>query len=68
MRAKEVENNQGRKLRFKMVEKGGVILEQKLRRSNPWAGKKCDWPNCFPCKSGKGGNCWRESVTYDFFL
>ena len=66
MRAKEVENNQGRKLRFKIVEKGGVTLEQKLRRSNPWAGKSRG-SNCFPCKSGKGGNCWRESVTYDIF-
>ena len=42
MRAKEVENNQSRKLRFKIVEKGGVTLEQKLRRSNPWANNKCE--------------------------
>ena len=32
MRAKEAENNQGRQIRFKIVEKGGVTLEQKLRR------------------------------------
>ena len=67
MRSKEAENNQGRRIRFKIVEKGGVTLEQKLRRSNPWSGEKCQRPNCFPCKSEKGGNCWRESVTYEIF-
>ena len=41
MRAKEMENNQGRKIRFKNIEKGGVTLEKKLRRSNPWAGGRC---------------------------
>ena len=67
MRKAEAENHQGRKIRFKIVEKGGVTLEQKLRRSNPWSGEKCQRPNCFPCKSEKGGNCWRESVTYEIF-
>ena len=64
MREKEAQNNQGRKIRFKIVEKGGVTLEQKLRRSNPWAGQKCGRPRCFPCRGEKGGNCWQESVTY----
>ena len=41
MKAKEAENNQGRKIRFRIVEKGGITLEQKLRRSNPWAKEKC---------------------------
>ena len=36
MRAKEMENNQGRTIRFKIIEKGGVTLEKKLRRSNCW--------------------------------
>ena len=35
MRAKEAENNQGCKIQFKIIEKGGVTLEQKLRKSNP---------------------------------
>ena len=38
MRAKEMEHNQGRKIRFKIIEKVGVTLEKKLKRSNPWAG------------------------------
>jgi hypothetical protein len=67
MRAKEAENNQGRKIRFKIIEKGGVTLEQKLRRSNPWAGGKCDRPRCFPCQGDRGGNCWREGVNYDLW-
>ena len=64
MRAKEMENNQGRKIRFKIIEKGGVTLEKKLRRSNPWAGGRCGRERCFPCRGNKGGNCWREGVTY----
>ena len=64
MKEKEAQNNQGRKIRFKVVEKGGVTLEQKFRRSNPWAGGKCGRPQCFPCRGEKGGNCWREGVTY----
>jgi hypothetical protein len=67
MRAKEAENNQGRKIRFKIIEKGGVTLEQKLRRSNPWAGGRCGRPECFPCRGPRGGNCWREGVTYSLW-
>ena len=57
MRMKEAQNSQGRRIRFRIVEKGGITLEQKLRRSNPWAGEKCGRPKCFPCKSdgGSGG-------------
>ena len=40
IRAKEAENNQGRRTRFKIVGRGGVTLEEKLKRSNPWAGEK----------------------------
>jgi hypothetical protein len=67
MKAKEAENNQGRKIRFKIIEKGGVTLEQKLRRSNPWAGGKCGRPDCFPCRGDKGGNCFAEGVTYNLY-
>ena len=64
MRMKEAQNNQGRRIRFKIVEKGGITLEQLLRRSNPWAGEGCERPKCFPCSSRGGGNWWRESITY----
>ena len=56
--------NQGRTIMFKVVEKRGVTLEEKLRRSNPWKDEACGRPNCFPCQSRGGGNCWRERVTY----
>ena len=36
MRMKEAQNNQGRRIRFKIIEKSGKTLEQKLRRSYPW--------------------------------
>ena len=58
------ENHQGRTIRFKIIEKSGVSLEQKLRRSNPWSGERCGRQNCFPCKTDEGGDCWREGVTY----
>ena len=64
MKEKEVMNNQGRNIRFKIVEKSGVSLEQKLRKSNPWGGERCGRQNCFQCKTDEGGDCWRESVTY----
>ena len=54
MRAKERENYQGRTIRFKIIEKGGVTLEKKLRRSNPWAGGKCGRNQCFPSQGDKG--------------
>ena len=60
----EAENHQGRTIRFKIIEKSGVSLEQKLRRSNPWSGERCGRPNCFPCQTDDSGDCWREGVTY----
>ena len=57
-------NNQGRTIRFKKIEKSGITLEQKLRRSNLWTGERCGRPDCFQCKTDEGGDCWRESVTY----
>ena len=64
MRVKEAQNNQGRKTRFLIVGKGGITLEQRLRRSNPWSGGNCRRPGCFPCKVEGGGDCWSEGVTY----
>ena len=57
-------NNQGRTIRFRIVERRGVTLEEKLRKSNPWAGERCGRQNCFPCRTDEGGDCWREGVTY----
>ena len=67
MRKKETENNQGRKVRIKIVEKGGVTLEQQLRKSNPWAGGKCGRERCTPCMGDRGGDCWTEGVIYSLW-
>ena len=53
IRRMEAENHQGRSIRFKIIEKSGISLEQKLRRSNPWSGERCGRQNCFPCKKMK---------------
>ena len=44
-----------------------MTLERKLRRSNPWSGGKCGRPRCFPCRGERGGDCWREGVTYSLW-
>ena len=67
MREAEAKNHQGRKIRFKIVEKGGVTLENLLRRSNPWSDESCGRPDCFPCQGERGGMCWREGVTYTLY-
>ena len=67
MKETEAQNHQGRKIRFKIVEKGGVTLEKILRRSNPWSSENCGRADCFPCKGGEGGSCWREGITYTLF-
>ena len=60
MRQKEAENNSRCMVRFIIMGKVGVTLEQHLRRSNPWAGGKWGRPRCFPCMGERGGNCWGE--------
>ena len=62
MKQKESEKNQGRNVRFLIMERGGVNLDKKLRRSNSWSGVKCGRPRCFACRGDKGGYCWREGV------
>ena len=64
VRAKEEENNQGRKIRFLVCEVGGTQLHNVNWKPNPWSGGKCSRVNCFPCKGETGGNCWRPGCTY----
>ena len=64
MKEAEARNHQGRKIRFKIIEKGGVTLENLLRRSNPWSVESCGRQDCFPCRGGAGGQCWREGDVY----
>ena len=47
--------------------RGGVTLEERLKRSNPWAGERCGREECFQCKAEGGGDCFRESVCYDLW-
>ena len=53
-------NNQGRTIRFKVVERRGVTLEEKLRKSNPWAGER---QGCISC-----GTCSYPELTEDHVL
>ena len=62
IKAEENENYEGQTNRIKIIEKGGVTLAKKLRRSNLRAGGKCGRDRCFLYRSPTEGNCWREGV------
>ena len=64
IRAKEEQNNQGRKIRFLICEVGGTKIHNLNWKSNPWGGKKCSRKGCFPCMGEGGGNCWKPGITY----
>ena len=61
MRAKEEENNQGRKVRFLIVEQGGTKIHNLLWTPNPWPESNCGRPECFPCRVAIVGS--RGSLT-----
>ena len=67
MRAKEEENNQGRKIQFLIVEQGGTKIHNLLWTPIPWPENNCRRPECFPCKGVKGGDCRRQGVTYNLY-
>ena len=67
MRAKEEENNQGRKTSFLIVELGGSKIHNQLWKPNPWPDPSCARPSCFPCKGEKGGDCTKPGVTYNLY-
>ena len=60
MKEVEAQNHQIRKNRFKIIEKGGVTLENLLTRSNPWSEENCGRHDCFPCRGGRGVNAGDE--------
>ena len=64
IRAKEEQNNQGRKIRFLICEVGGTKIHNLNWKPNPWGGNKCGRNSCFPCKGERGGNCWKPGSTY----
>ena len=45
------------------VEMTGSTLEESLVTKDPWAGS-CLRENCFPCTSGKMGQCMKQGITY----
>ena len=51
IRAKEAENNHGWRVRFKIVGRRGVTLEERMKTSNSWAGEGFGRDECFQCKA-----------------
>ena len=49
MQKKEMENNQGRVWRIKVVEEERTTIKNLLQRSNPWSGGGCQSLDCFSC-------------------
>ena len=52
-------------MRFKIIEKG--YLGEEAKTIKPMGRGKCGRARCFPCLGSKGGNCWREEVTYSLW-
>ena len=59
------ETETDKKLRFKIVEKGGKTLERSLMRPNPLGDSKCNKPKCPVCPSG-GTMCHKHNVCYQY--
>ena len=53
-------------IKFKVLEKGGVRVKQKMQKSNPLQTPGCADNKCLACKGGrgKGGNCRRGNINY----
>ena len=52
-------------LEIKFVEQSGYSLQNLLEKGNPFGDGRCDRGNCFPCASGKRGNCDKAGVGYE---
>ena len=63
---KEVaETETDKKLRFKIVEKGGKTIERSLMRPNPIGDSQCNKPKCPVCPSG-GTMCHKHNICYKY--
>ena len=57
--------------RIKIVERGGIRLEDMLHKADPWEGKLCERPKCLPCitkvETGKYGSqsCHKRNAVYE---
>ena len=64
----EMDNNQGRNFRVKIVEKAGRSLKSILAPNYPWSFSKCEDLDCFPCSSSTGKikvHCRTPGVVYN---
>ena len=66
MLKKVVDDECDKKLRFKIIEKGGAKLKRKLQVSNPLETPGCTDENCLACRDGRGGGgkCRKSNVNY----
>ena len=55
-------------LRFKIVERGGTTIKRQVQNSNPTGQLGCQSGDCPACQGGRGrgGNCRRSNVQYEF--
>ena len=55
-----------KKLRFKIIEKGGAKVKRKLQVSNPLETQGCTDDICMACRDGRGwgGKCRKSNVNY----
>ena len=53
------------KIRFKIVEKGGVTLERMLQKSNPTSSGFCGKEECDMCEGGRR-SCHKKNIVYEY--
>ena len=59
------ETEKDKRLRFKIVEKGGKTIERSLMRPNPTGDSQCKKPKCPVCPSG-GTMCHKHNICYKY--
>ena len=59
------ETETDKRLRFKIVEKGGKTIERSLMRPNPTGDSQCKKPKCPVCPSG-GTMCHKHNICYKY--
>ena len=61
-----MDNNQGRKSRFRIVERSGQTVRDIIGTGYPWNYEKCDKEDCFLCRTSikKNVSCQKQGMAY----
>ena len=62
----EIENNQGRQSRIRVVERSGMTIKDTISTRYPWAYDRCNKSDCFLCTTSTKNNvsCQKQGMGY----